>query len=232
MEQHSKKEYLVDLLKSKSVIKQDIYKNTIHWFSVFKDKLQHCITVLSKEIDDPRVRLRYVDRGEGEAHLYIGSDVLIFHMHTNVFKFSDLDFATKTSYIKDNPDNAFCGVIHIYDFLADSYEYSRLNDTGYLIGRLFINKENHFQLEGKGSLGILYRDFMNDVLNDKIIEDIIYQVAVYALEFDLLNPPYENVNLVSVSELQTLSSNSQLKTGKTLGFKFKSESDIKGQKNS
>jgi hypothetical protein len=55
---------------------------------------------------------------------------------------------------------------HIYyDFLADSYEYGRLNDTGFLIGRLFINRESHFQLEGKGDLGMLYRDFMNPVLN-------------------------------------------------------------------
>lgn len=231
MADHSEKDYLVNLLRSKSVLKQDIYKNTVRWFAQLKDELQHCITVLAKEIDDPRVRLRYVDRGEGEAHLYIGSDILIFHMHTNVFKFSDMDFATKTSYVKDNPENGFCGVIHIYDFLADSYEYSRSNDTGYLIGRLFINKENHFQLEGKGELGMLYRDFMHPVLTREIVRDIIYRAAVYALEFDLLNPPYDAINQVSVSELQTLSSHSLLKTGKALGFKFKSNSDIKAEKN-
>src|SRR5436190_85503 len=115
------KDHLISVLKSKSVLKQDIYKNTIHWFNVFKLELKQCLAVLSKEINDPRVRLRFIDRGDAEAHLYIGSDVLIFSMHTNVFKFSDQDFATKTSYVKENPDNAFCGVIHIYDFLADSY---------------------------------------------------------------------------------------------------------------
>lgn len=91
-------------------------------------------------------------------------------MHSNVFKFSEPDFATKTSYVKDNQDNAFCGVVHIYDFLADSYEYSRLNDTGYLIGRLFINRESHFQLEGKGELGMLYPNFMNQVLSEEIVK--------------------------------------------------------------
>lgn len=227
MKTHSEKDYLVKLLKSKSVLKQDIYKNTISWFAVFKEELQHCITLLSKDIDDPRVRLRFVDRGEAEAHLFIGSDILIFHMHTNVFKFSEQDFATKTSYVKDKPENGFCGVIHIYDFLADSYEYSRLNDTGYLIGRLFINHESHFQLEGKGDIAMLYRDFMHQVLTREIVQDIIYRTAVYALEFDLLNPPYDTINQVSVSELQTLSSHSMLKTGKALGFKFKSTGDIK-----
>ena len=216
------KKQLVDLLKSKSVLKQDIYKNTIHWFNVFKQELKQCLALLAQDIDDPRVRLRFVDRGDAEAHLYIGSDVLIFSMHTNVFKFSDNDFATKTSYVKENPNNAFCGVIHIYDFLADSYEFNRPNDLGYLIGRLFINSENHFQLEGKGKVGMLYRDFMHQVLTNEIVKDIIYKIAVYALEFDLLAPPYETINQVSVYELQTLSNSSMLKTGKTLGFKFKS----------
>ncbi|MBI3134924.1 MAG: hypothetical protein HYZ14_09655 [Bacteroidetes bacterium] len=230
MKNHSEKDYLVKLLRSKSVLKQDIYKKTIEWFAVFKEELQHCIGILSKEIDDPRVRLRFVDRGEAEAHLYIGSDILIFHMHTNVFKFSEFDFATKTSYVKDKPENGFCGVIHIYDFLADSYEYSRLNDTGFLIGRLFINNESHFQLEGKGDIAMLYRDFMHQVLTREIVRDIIYRTAVYALEFDLLNPPYDTINQVSISELQTLSSHSMLKTGKALGFKFKSSGEIKAEK--
>jgi len=226
MEDHSEKEYLIDLLKSKSVLKQEIYKNTIHWFSVFKESLKECLNILSQEINDPRVRLRFVDRSDTEAQLYIGSDVLIFSMHTNVFKFSDYDFPTKTSYVKNNPDNGFCGVIHIYDFLSDSYEFNRPNDVGYLIGRLFINRENHFQLEGKGHIGILYRDFMHQVISKEIVQDIIFRVAIHALEFDLLSPPYENINQVTVYDLQTLNNSSMLKTGKRLGFKFKSSSDF------
>jgi hypothetical protein len=220
------KDHLVSVLKSKSVLKQDIYKNTIHWFNVFKQELKQCLTVLSKEMNDPRVRLRFIDRGDAEAHLYIGSDVLIFSMHTNVFKFSEQDFATKTSYVKDTPENAFCGVIHIYDFLADSYEFNRPNDLGYLIGRVFINRENHFLLEGKGKIGMLYRDFMHQVLTNEIVRDIIYKVSIYALEFDLLTPPYEAINQVSVYELQTQNNSSMLKTGKTLGFKFKSGTEF------
>jgi hypothetical protein len=225
MENQDKKQ-LIDVLKSKSVLKQDIYKNTIHWFNVFKQELKQCLAVLSKEIDDPRVRLRFIDRGDAEAHLYIGSDVLIFSMHTNVFKLSDAHFANKTSYVKENPNNAFCGVIHIYDFLADSYEFNRPNDLGYLIGRIFINSENHFLLEGKDKIGMLYRDFMHQVLTNEIVRDIIYKVSIFALQFDLLTPPYETINQVSVYELQTLSNSSMLKTGKTLGFKFKSGTEF------
>ena len=38
------------------------------------------------------------------------------------------------------------------------------NDLGYLIGRIFINHENHFMVQGKRQLGFLYNDFINQLL--------------------------------------------------------------------
>lgn len=218
---------LINLLQSKSVLKQNIYKNTIEWFKVFKEEIKASVEEMRKEITDERVRLRFVDRGDAEAQLFIGSDVLVFNMHTNVFKFSDKDFPTKTSYVQKDESKAYCGIVHIYDFLADSYEFNRPNDLGYLIGRVFINREDHFMVEGKGQLGFLYRDFMHQVIDRDKIRDIIEQSAIHALEFDLLSPPYENVNQVTVFELQTLNHSSELKTGKRLGFKFKGNSDFR-----
>lgn len=220
------KKDLIDLLKKKSKLKQDIYKNTTEWFRIFKEELKDSIDMIRKEVDDERIRLRYVDRGTGEAQLFIGSDVLIYNMHTNIFKFSSRDFASKTSYVQNTPENAFCGVINIYNFLADSYEFNRPNDLGYLIGRIFINRENHFVVEGKGQLGFLYRDFMHQVLDKEAIRDLILHSAIHAIEFDLLSPPYDSVDQVTVHELQTLQHSSQLKTGKRLGFKFKSNNDF------
>ena len=131
-----------------------------------------------------------------------------------------------SSYIKSNAENAYCGIINIYNFLADSYEQNRYNDYGYLISRIFINQENHFLVEGKGQLSFLYRDFLNQVISKEILNAIILKVAAHAIEFDLLTPPYEKVNVVSVQEMQALSSESKLKTGKRLGFKFEAENNI------
>ena len=52
------------------------------------------------------------------------------------------------------------------------------------------------------------------------------KVATFAVDFDLVTPPYNKVSVVSVNEMQTISSNSKLKTGKRLGFKFQADSDI------
>jgi hypothetical protein len=228
MSKEEGKKALIELLKSKSGHKQEVFKNVKEQFGIFKKELAACVDVLKKELKNDKIRLKYTDKGDSEAHLAIGSDILVFHMHSNVFKLPPTDFATQTSYVMNNPKNAYCGVINVYDFLADSYEYNRHHDIGYMICRIFINSENHFKVEGKGQLGFIYQNFMNQVLSDDVIEEIILRISIYSLEFDLLTPPYQMVSKVSVGELQTLSSNSKLKTGKRLGFQFQSDSDIQG----
>lgn len=219
-------DYLVDLLKNKSALKLDIYQKTIDWFQVFKAELIALVNMLKEEITDPRIRLRLVEKGDTEAELYIGSDVLVFSMHTNIFHLNEINYATKTSYVKKTPANAFCGIINVYDFLADSFEFNRSYDVGYLISRIFINREDHFFIEGKGQIGIIYKDFMHQVLTKEIIQDIIIRLAIHGLDFDLFTPRYESVQTATVSDLQSLNYSSKLKTGKRLGFKFESDQNI------
>ena len=61
--------------------------------------------------------------------------------------------ANNVFYPEENPNRGFCGLIHIYNFLNDSFKYNRVHDLGYLIGRIFINHENHFMVQGKRQLG-------------------------------------------------------------------------------
>ncbi len=218
--------YLVNTLENKTGTKLDVYKTTIEWFKVFKEELSACIELIKNEIKDDRIRLRYVEKGDAEAQLFIGSDVIVFNMHTNVFQLSPKDYASQTSYVRQNPLNGFCGIIRIYDFLADSYEFNRHHDIGYMIGRIFINRENHFLMQGKGQLGFMYGDFMHQILSKEVIQDIILRVSIHALDFDLFIPPYGAVQTATVQDLQTLNHSSQLKTGKRLGFKFEADQNI------
>lgn len=218
--------YLVNLLNHKTSLKLDIYQNTIQWFNQFKIELNNCVELIKKEVTDERIRLRVVEVGETETQLFIGSDVLIFSMHTNVFQLDKENYASQTSYVKKNPMNAYCGIINVYDFLADSYEFNRSYDVGYLITRIFINRENHFLMEGKGKLGLVYKDFMHQVLTNEIIRDIILKVSIHGLDFDLFTPPYETVQTATVQDLQSMNYSSKLKTGKRLGFKFESQQKI------
>ena len=133
--------------------------------------------------------------------------------------------ALVTSYFKDNTNRGFCGIINIYNFLADSYKFNRVNDLGYLIARIFINNENHYMVQGKRQLGFLYNDIINAVIDKESMQAIIESAILYSLDFDLFVPPYDEVKEVSVYEMQRVSEGLRMKTGKRLGFRFQADTD-------
>jgi hypothetical protein len=212
-----------ELLEKKATLKQDIFHDTKTQFDRFKHILLEEIGALRHEIKDDRIRLHVEHKGEYQIQVFIGSDVLVFQMHTNVFKLSDEHPIWKTEYMTEDKDRGYFGIINIYNFLAESYLKSRLNDVGYLIGRVFVNKDSHFMVEGKGQLGFLFRDLTATKLNDAIIKHIIDVAFLFALEFDLLTPPYDIVSKVSVVQMMEQNSREQMSTGKRLGFKFEAE---------
>jgi len=212
-----------DILVQKAGLKQDIFQDTKNHFERFKKHLLEEIGALRASIEDSRIRLNVEYKGEFQIQVYIGSDVLVFQMHTNVFRLPDQHEAWQTDYLKEDKSRGYFGIINVYNFLAESYLKNRVNDLGYLIGRIFINKDEHFMVEGKGQLGFLFRDLTNSVLTDPILTNIIHVSFSYALEFDLLTPPYEIVSKVTVFQMHEIEANSQMSTGKRLGFKFEAE---------
>ena len=214
---------IVQLLSSKAAVKQDIADYSESVMARFKEVVFEEIAEWRKIITDPRVRLRMDERGKHEFVLYVGSDVLVFQLHSNVFRLPDDNPMWSTPYLKENEMNGYFGIIQIYNFLAESFEQNRYNDPGYLIGRIFMNRESRFMAEGKGQLGFLFQDLPNSELKDDDIRNMIHCAVLYAVEFDLLTPPYDLIQEVSVMEIQALSSELKTATGKRLGFKFSSE---------
>ena len=98
-----------------------------------------------------------------------------------------------------------------------------MNDEGYLIARIFINKENHFFVEGEKQLGFLFNDFINQKLNKGKINEIIDAAIIFALNFDMYTPNYNEIRTVSVHQILEMSSNQKIKTAKRLGYKFSNE---------
>ena len=216
---------IVDTVKEKCVYKQDVYSNTKTTFKLLKsvlNKLADELCAKMKNVDE-RVHISYTNVGDFEAQLRVAGDVLIFHMHTNVFQFDKSHSLWNSSYVREDENRAYAGVINVYNFLNDSFKFHRVNDSGYLIGRLFVNAENHFLLQGKRQMGILYNDFLNDKLDKKRLREVVESIVLYTLNFDLYVPPYDAVQEVSVGEMKQISESLQIKTAKRLGFKFQSE---------
>ncbi|MEZ5145698.1 MAG: hypothetical protein R2759_01090 [Bacteroidales bacterium] len=133
----------------------------------------------------------------------------------------------KTPYINEDIERSYCGVINIFNFLSDSFKYQRMNDAGYLIGRLFVNKDMHYFVEGKRELGFLYSNFGTSEVNAENIADILESAIYYTINFDLLVPPYDNIKEVMVQDFITALDSMQMKTGKRMGFRF--QADINGK---
>jgi hypothetical protein len=218
-------ELIMENLLEKSSMKQKVYDNTFIAFNLIKEVLHEMSTDLNSTIknSDKRVKLEFRDRGKFEAEIRVAGDILIFSMHTNVFEFDRDHSIWKLPYVQDNRLNSYCGMINIYNFLTDSFKYNRLDDLGYLIGRIFINREDHYFVEGKRQMGFLYNNFGQATINKETIKKIIETAILYSLEFDLLVPPYDMVKIASVAQMNTKIESSKLQTGKRLGFKFNSD---------
>lgn len=223
MEENSKA--ILDLLVSKSALKQDISEDSVAAFNLFKTQATAILQELKEEVKDARIRLNLVEKSSGEFQVFIGSDVLVFQVHTNVFKLPETHALWKTPYLQEDESRGYFGIIHIYNFLAESFIQNRLNDAGYLIGRMFVNHEGHYFVEGKGQLGFLFKGLADSTLTPEIVKHIVQCSFAYALDFDLYLPPYELIHELSVGQVQSIGNMMQIGTGKRVGFKFQAEVD-------
>ena len=218
---------LVKNIIEKSCLKQEVYHHTLDVFKIFKQVSEEFIRNHKKTVKSATYPLlfEYIERGMFEFEIKFGSDILIFFMHSNVFEIPRDHLVMKGSYIREDKRRSYCGIIHVFNFLADSFKYNRTSDIGYCIGRIFVNRESHYFTEGKREIGLLNNNFTGNVLDRKAIQTILHSSIEYTLNFDLLTPPYDNVKEVTVSEMQTTIDTISLSTGKRLGFRFQADSE-------
>lgn len=221
------REDLFNQLINKSELKLDIFDNTLQVLRLFRQVIRSLEEEYHKFKKDKNnkhpIRFETRVRGDYEIELSFGGDVLLFLMHTNVFEFSRDHQVMRTPYIREDKQRSYCGIINIYNFLGDSFRYNRVNDLGYLIGRVFVNKDMHYFIEGKRELGFLYNDFGKNHLDELAAIKIIEAAIAYTINFDLLTPPYEAVKLITVHDMLNTLDAIPVTTGKRLGFRFKQD---------
>jgi hypothetical protein len=227
MDDKNKTKKLFHTLIEKATLKQDVYNNTLKALNLLKGGMEELVFQYNKIESEKAKKIPFVfrDRSEFEAELKFAGDTLVFMMHTNVFEMPRDHEVMKTPYVKEDVNRSYCGVINIFNFLSDSFKYNRLNDIGYLIGRIFVNKDMHYFIEGKREIGFLYKSFANAEMTKQSALEIIESAVMYTINFDLLTPPYDNIKEVTVQEFRAALDPMQIKTGKRLGFKFQADTD-------
>ncbi len=221
---------VIDRFKNKSVLKQKIFQNTSDTFVELKQVAKDFAEEAKKELKKnniPQIKVEFFDKGQFEAELNFAGDTLVFIMHTNVFEFPREHSIMRSSYIKEDESRSYCGVIYVYNFLADSLKYNRENDIGYLVARIFINKDFHFVVEGKRQMDFLNNTFMNEPIDYPTLRQILETAVIYCLDFDLLLQPYDMIKEISVLQIFEYSSTMKIQTGKRLGFRFQADPEEK-----
>lgn len=226
MDNNTLRQRIQETIIKKSALKQKIFDNTFAIFNELKETLLEMASEMDDELEgklDKRVRIEYRDRGKFETQLQIASDLLIFQMHTDVFEFDANHVIWQCPYVQADRDNSYCGVINIYNFLSDSFKYNRNADEGYLIGRIFINREKCFWVEGKRQTIARPMAFGQRRIDREALVEIVEAAVNYAINFDLLTPPYEENKRVTVDQFNTKLDNSKFVTGKRISYDFSTD---------
>jgi hypothetical protein len=214
--------------ESKSVMKQDVYQNTRKVFSMLQDVIKEFVLEVRAKFENENITRLVIEsnhKNEFEYELRFASDALVFIMHSNVFQFPRENPIMRSSYIKEDETRAYCGVIYVYNFLADTLKYQRENDIGYLIARIFVNKDMHFVVEGKRQMAFLNNSFVQEPIERKHLRQILETAVIYSIDFDLLLQPYDNQQILSYSQFQEFTLLRSVPTGKRLGFRFQTDPD-------
>lgn len=224
----SKERYsqIVSSLKEKSTYKLAVLQEAKKQFTVMKEVAKTLADELCTEMDCVEgVEVSYVSKGEFQFELRFAEGVLIFFLHNDVFDFENSHAVWKRSYVDEDKNRAFCGMISVFNFLKTSFDMNRSEDIGYLISRVFINRESYYFVEGKRQLGFLYNDFGKAAIDEKAMRSIMMSAILYCQEFDLLTPPFSSMSEVQVGRMIDISNKMNVKTGKRLGFQFSWDSD-------
>lgn len=220
-----RKKEILEKLTIKSATKQKVFKTTKEIFNNLKDCCEEIVNELNREslLKENNVNIELTTNGEYEFKLQFSGDVLVFNMHSNTFTFDKKHQIWSNPLVKENSLNAYCGVINIYNFLSDSFKYNRLNDVGFLVSRIFINRNQNFFVESKASFNNEISKFNNETINKHFLSEIIGQLILFSIDFELLTPSFDDVQVVSLHEMIKINNEMKLKTSKKLGYKFSNE---------
>ncbi|GDX48868.1 MAG: hypothetical protein KJS45_11100 [Bacteroidetes bacterium] len=223
----AERDIIYESLVTRGQIKQVVMEHTKNLFHNIMYLSRQIVEGLQQKLTKEQIKLEVgiSEKSPYEIEVRLNDEILIFYMHSNVFMFDQDHYLWQSPYVQDDLNRGFCGMIMIYNFLADSFRYNRNYDTGYLIGRIFVNKDEHVFVEGKRQLGFLYNDFENNLCTNDLLNRIVESAYIYALNFETLVPPYDIVKELTVLQKIEQSGTIQPQTGKRMGFRFSADKD-------
>jgi hypothetical protein len=216
---------IFDQLCSKSTLKQSVSRSTHRVFQKIENKALEISNYLSSRIlpIDEHVKVEFKSQSEFEFQVKFSGDLLAFIRHSNVVTLPEDHVVMKSPYVKANPQNGYFGHIMVYNFMADTIKYHRLNDPGYLLARILVNNDNHFYIEGVRQLDFKYPDISQNVITDELLKEFIESAMLTAIDNDLVSPTYQDIQMISYNFKLA---NQMVSQGEKIGFQMMGKSPV------
>jgi hypothetical protein len=208
------------LLEVKSTAKQITYRNLLRAFEVLASESQRIVKDLTTKVNpgDEDVTVEYTRVNSHEFHVKLAGDLLIFVLHTNVVSMIGNHPVMQDPYMKLKEVNRYFGQIMIYNFMADSLKFNRINDPGYLLARLLINHEGRYVIEGEGHLTAIANKISSQPIVDAELSILVKLSLMLAIENDLVAPPFPDVRYITL--YQKMEKTLELGAGRKIGFQI------------
>lgn len=208
---------ILNKLQTTSKLKYNLFGQTEKLFR----QLEEICHILAKEIheanqSDQPVPLKTERINDFEFIFRIGGDILVFILQSNIVKLPDDTYLSKSKYLKEDNTLKYFGQILIYNFIADTITYGRLDDPGYLVGRILLNRENKFFLEGDRKIVYSFPELKENPVTFDKMRSLIEQLVESALENDLLAPAFQDLMIITYH--QKLEHTSSMGNPKKIGF--------------
>ena len=214
-----------DGLMQKSTAKQLIFRNTRAAFDCLRLVSQELVVELNRKLNplDASVIIECRSISEMEFQVKFSGDLLVFVMHSNVVTFPDDYGPMPTPYVAADFRRRYFGHVMAYNFMADSIKYQRLNDPGYLVGRLLVNIESRYFLEGVQQLELPNNDMSDNLVTPAAMRLFVESAMIAAVNNDLIAPLLPEIKKITVKQKNE---NQQVSRGSKVGFSFSSEQQL------
>ncbi|MEQ8925344.1 MAG: hypothetical protein RLO81_05990 [Fulvivirga sp.] len=218
--------HIARLIETKSAVKQQTFRNLCQNFKTLEKEAKKVVSKINAELTskDKDVTLAVTRINDREFHVKVAGDLLVFLMHTNIIILDSAHGYNKSPFVEENAMRKYLGQINIYNFMADSFKYNRLNDPGYLIARLFCNYENHFLVEGERQLSFMYEKVSEKPISNTDLNIIAQLVMSQSIDNDLVTAPFPDIRVISLH--QKIEKTQALGGGYKIGFQMSYQQKI------
>ncbi|MEL7003386.1 MAG: hypothetical protein AAFN93_11715 [Bacteroidota bacterium] len=212
--------HIAEQLETKSVVKQEAYRNLCLTFKAMETRATAIVERINNEIKDKDqdISISVTKENDREFHIKVAGDLLVFIMHTNIIVLDREHGASKSKHVEENPMRKYFGQINVYNFMADSIKFNRLNDPGYLLARVLINCQDHFLVEGDGQLNFMFEKISSNPISETDIDILIQLIISQAIDSDLTSPPFPKIRTITLN--QKIHKTEALGAGTKIGFQM------------